>query len=103
MIQTERVRLPFTIRQNEINHATTYLLDGLVPISITPGLDVLRLALNLVRVEVSLFDHPVGELNHRVDLVVVRLHRREESLVLLDKVLGLLEVGWRLGLRQPKN
>lgn len=81
----------------------TYLLHSLLPISIPPSLDVLCLPLYLVGVEVPLLDQPVGELHDGVDLVVVGLHRGEERLVLLDEVLGLLEVrGW-LGLGESEG
>lgn len=71
-------------------------LGGALAVRLAPLADALRLALGLVRGEVALVGEPLREQHHVVHLVVVRVHRREEGLVPLDGVLGLLQVGRHL-------
>ena len=57
-----------------------------------PLVDVLGLLVDLVcRVVTVLLHQAVGEREHRVDLLIVGVHRRDERLVTLDQVLRGLQ------------
>ena len=55
--------------------------------------DLFGLALDASALRVAVGDQLVGELTHGIHLVVVRLQRRDERLVLLDALLGALQAG----------